>query len=369
MMNNSLTKKDALSGLLNFAVTRILILFTGTIFFSVFPQKDKPYRKLSSRELWDVQLVWDRFDSHWYQKLASQGYPQRIFTDYIQETWGFMPLYSICIKFLSALLGSSLFVTGVIFSNCCTLAALYFTYKLVQQKFGTGLQTITLLLICAGSFYLSIVYSEGLFVLLTTLVFYLCHKHRYGWALIIAGLASVTRIQGCLLFAIPTIEILSNNWRNSYKYIPAGLVSVLPMAALMFYLNTTCGQPLAFLNIQHAWGSANLYPLQGLLSLFDSNTPNSSIINTLFWVMILGIVLSCYRKLPLSYVVFSVLYFLLSTSNEMVYGTTRYMLGILPLFVAVSLSNNLVRQFFIALNLLFLAITIATFVTNTATFI
>jgi Gpi18-like mannosyltransferase len=368
-MSGTLVKKPLIVGLLKFLETRLIILFIGALCFAIFPQHGQPYRQKTTQQVISLKAVWNKFDSHWYQKLAHEGYPQRAFTDEIQETWGFMPLYPLLISLLRWLFGGNLFYTGIFISNVCTLTALYIIYKLTQEKFNTGNETVSLILTCAGSFYLSIVYAEGLFILLTALVFYLTHKKHYGWALVIAGLASVTRIQGCLLFVIPGIEILNHNIRTSFKYIPALLLSVLPIVLLMFFLNQICGEPLAFLKIQHAWGSSDLFPLQGFVGLLHGNRLGSSITNTFFWIMILAIVIACYRKLPLSYVIFTLLYFLLSTSNEIVYGTTRYMLGILPLFVAVSLSSPSVKQFFIFINILFLALTISAFVTSTATFI
>jgi Gpi18-like mannosyltransferase len=368
-MSLPLAKRDLLRGALRFIETRLLIILIGGICYTIFPKHGQVYHQKNIRESIDIKHVWDNFDSHWYQKLAFEGYPQRTFTDSIQETWGFLPLYPMLIKFFSWIFGGDLFYAGIFVSNICTLIGLFIIYKLARDKFKTGVETVSLIMTCAGSFYLSIVYADGLFLLLTALVFYLSHKNKYGWALIIAGLASVARIQGCLLFIIPFIDIIKYQFRTCYKYIPAGIISLLPMAALMTYLYKTCGEPLAFIKIQHAWGSANLFPLQGFIHLLSPDFPGSSVINALFWVLIIGLVLSQYKKLPLSYLIFTLLYFLLSTSNEIVYGTTRYMLGVLPLFFAVSLSRNYIKEFFIILNLLFLGITIVAFVTATATFI
>lgn len=366
---NTPVKKSLLQIFVIFIVTRMLILLVGALSFSIFPQRGEVYKKKPVREVLSIQDTWSKFDCNWYQKLAKEGYPERPFTNTVQETWGFMPLYPLCIAFITWLFGLGFFVSGMVVSNVCTLAALYFIYKLAQEKYGSGILTVSLILVSAGSFYLSIVYAEGLFLLLTSLVFYLSNKKRYGWAFILAGLASITRIQGCLLFAIPAIDLLIYHRKMILRYIPALLFSLLPMVFLMGYLYQTCGEPLAFLKIQHAWGSAELFPLQGFLGLISGKRPGASLTNALFWIMILWVVLLNYRKLPVSYLVFTGLYFLLSTSNESLYGATRYMLGILPVFIAVSISSDHVRQFFILINILFLALTISAFVTQTFTFI
>ncbi|MES2809053.1 MAG: hypothetical protein V4619_10535 [Bacteroidota bacterium] len=368
-MSNTSIKKDLLLGSLRFIETRLLIVLIGMICYAILPQRGEIYQQKTIAQSSNIKNVWDNFDSQWYQRLAAEGYPNRQFTDDKQETWGYMPLYPILLRAFAWLFGGNLFYTGIAISNLCTLLGLFFIYKLAQKKFSSGLEIVTLMLTCTGSFYLSIVYTEGLFILLTGLVFYLTHQQKYGWALIIAGLASVTRIQGCLLFIIPGIEILALHLRTWYKFIPAFLIAILPMVALMVYLNATCAEPLAFIKIQHAWGSTQTYPLQGIVNLFTVKLTGSSLVNIMFWLMILGIVLLQYRKLPLSYTLFTLFYFLLSTSNEIVYGTTRYMLGVLPLFIAVALSSNHLKQLFLIINLLFLGITIAAFVTVTPAFI
>ncbi len=368
-MSSTLLKKDLKLILLKFIETRLLIIFIGAVGFALFPERGQDYYEKGLREIADIKVTWDRYDSEWYQRLAAEGYPQRPFTNDIQETWGFMPLYSIIINLVSRVVGGDLFWIGIAISNICSLVAMYFIYKVAQEQFKTGIETINSILICAGSFYLSVVYTEGLFVMLTALVFYFSFKKNYGWALIFAGLASITRIQGCLLYAIPAIEILRHHLKGFYKYIPAFLLSLLPMATFMLYLYNTCGEPLAFIKIQNAWASSSTYPLQGIINLFTDNKLGKSSVNTFFWVLILGFVLYNYRKMPLSYTVFTILYFLLSTSNELVYGTTRYMLGILPVFFAVSVSSTYLKQVFYLINVLFLAITICSFITNISSFI
>lgn len=352
-----------------FLITRGLVFGLGVYNYSIFPERGEKYQKRELSEVTSLETVWKRWDSDWFEKLAQDGYPQKPFSDQVQETWGFMPLYSILMAGLSCLSGLSLFASGMLISNVCTFMLLLVLYKLAEEKYAKGIEAITLLLISAGSFYLSIVYSEGLFVLLSALVFYFTHKKWLGWALIVAGLASVTRIQGCLLFVIPGIELIMTYRRDLFRYIPWMLASLLPMALFMGYLYQSCGEPLAFIKIQNAWGSEALMPLLGFSGLFRGVRTGGSLVHAFYWLMILGLTLSCYRKLPLSYVIFTVLYFLLSTSNTSLFGSTRYMLGVIPVFLAVNLSTDHIRNIFIAVNLTLLTLMIADFVTNSFVFL
>ncbi len=352
-----------------FFVTRLLIFIIGALSYSMFPENGQVHQKKTISEALNIRNTWERFDSGWYEKLAQEGYPERKFTDDVQETWGFMPLYPMVMNVVSRIPGLNLFISGLLISNICSFLAMFFLYRLTEDKFGRGMRAVTLLMISAGGFYMNIVYPSGLFVLLTAMVFYFSYKQNYSWALIIAGLASVTRIQGCLLFVIPCIDILFSHGRSSYRYLPALVLGLLPMSFLLLYLGITSGEPLAFIKIQHAWGSSDLFPLQGFLSVFSGVRPGGSLTNACFWLVMLGSVLYCYKKMPLSYLVFTVLYFLLSTSNNLLYGSARYMLGLIPVFIAISISPYYIRQIFILINLLFLSLMISAFVTNTMTFL
>ncbi len=352
-----------------FVVTRVLIIVIGALSYSMFPEHGQVHQKRTISEALNIKNTWHRFDSGWYEKLAREGYPERQFTDQNQETWGFMPLYPMLMNLISRITGLTHFASGLFISNICSFLAMLFFYKLAEERYGRGIRAVTLLMISAGGFYLNILYPSGLFVLLSAMVFYFSYKQKYSWAFIIAGLASVTRIQGCLLFFIPFIEVLFSQGKNSYRYFPAIVLGLLPMAFFMTYLGLTSGEPLAFIKIQNAWGSSGLYPLQGFLNIFNGVKPGGSLTNACFWLIMLGAVLYNYKKLPLSYVIFTLLYILISTSNSLLYGSARYMLGLLPVFIAISISPFYIRQFFILVNILFLSLMISAFVTGSMTFL
>ncbi len=141
-MSSTLLKKDLKLIFLKFIETRLLIIFIGAVGFALFPERGQDYYEKSLHEISNIKVTWDRYDSEWYQRLAAEGYPQRPFTNDIQETWGFMPLYSILINLVSRLLGGDLFWIGIIISNICSLVAVYFIYKVAQEQFKTGLETV-----------------------------------------------------------------------------------------------------------------------------------------------------------------------------------------------------------------------------------
>ncbi|MEI7603844.1 MAG: hypothetical protein WCJ19_02390 [bacterium] len=364
-----LTKKDWINITYLFLITRILVLFISIVGYSIFPQRGEVFYRRTAVEAVQIENIWNKFDSPLYEKLANEGYPNKPFNENDGGTWGFMPLYSMIIKGVSPIFANNNFITGIVISNIFTYIALLFIYKLLKEKFGSEKKAIKLLLISAGSFYLSIIYSEGLFLLLTALVFYFTHRKNYSLALFFAGLGAITRIQGGLLFIIPLLEIIFAYKWKFYKYIPIFLLSLIPLFCLMFYLQITCGEPLAFIKIQTSWGSPQTYPLQGFLAFVKGTASMGAYLNTMFWIFFGYFIISKHKILPISYIAFCIAFFLLSTSNETVYGTIRYTLPLIPLYIAASHSTEREYNYYLLLNVMFLSIAVTAFVTSTPTLI
>lgn len=352
-----------------FVSSRALVLFIGFIAFSIFPQRGESFHKRATSEVLDIQAIWNKFDCTWYQSLAHQGYPQQRFDPTRQSTWGFMPLYPLLIKAATLIVGQSYFWIGIVISNLCTLAALYVIYILMTETGHDGSRVLALLMLAGGTFYLSIVYTEGLFLLLTALVFWQALRKNHVLALLFAGLGAITRIHGFLLFILPIFEILKHHRLRSVKYLPALAVSLTPLAALLIYLYVTSGDALAIIDVQVAWGSVGVFPFQGLRALFNSNAALGTWVNTFFGAISIGILIKQRRKFPVSYLVFALMFVLISTSNEYIYGMTRYTIPLIPLYIAVVESSEILYQTYMVLNIAFLAINIAAFVTGAGTFI
>ncbi len=368
-------RKDVLfiTGL--FVFTRLLIVAVGMISFMFFSDRLEPFYGVTDKTFHDAfnfQKQWDVFDTGWYMSVAKDGYPQKPFENKEMSNWGFMPLYPILMKGGTYVFGDNYFLVGTLLSNVFTLAALLIINEFIKEKYGenTSTKVVTAILVSAGSFFLSIPYTEGLFLLIAVLVLYLTYKKKYSWAIILAGMATVTRTQGVTLFLVPTIDMIINLKWKAFKYIPFYLIALLPLAVFMYYLYRTCGEPLAFVEMQAAWGAKTLYPMQAFFSiLYRGKGYVVSTVNAIFWVIFMIPFVKNIKKIPVSWVIFAAVYFLLSTCTEVVYGTTRYVLGLLPAFVAIALSNKYYYKGFLLLNAMFLTLSIALFVNSVFLFV
>lgn len=369
-LNNFLTKAEWKWLTLTFVLTRTAVIGAGMAFSFIFPNNinDEIYLRIdvvNKSDIINVQRSWNKFDSTWLMSLTLNGYPQREFDTSQQETWGFMPLYPLTVRYASPLFLGNEYYTGLILSNIYSYLGIIFLYKLLKEKFQKAKKIIFTLLLSSGTFYLSIFYTDSLFFLLTVLTFYASHKKIYWLAFLCAGLGMVTRLHGLLLYIIPGIKILRTQKLGILKYIPIGIISALPLLGLMYYLKETTGEPLAFMKIQEAWGTAQFIPFQGFLGFLGEG--KSSIINILFWFSYFNIYAKSWRKHPVEYHIYSFFYLMLSTSNDVIFGATRYMLALIPLLVGIGYLSKKERQYFIALNLFFLGVFIAAFVSGLQT--
>lgn len=357
-----------------FLFTRIVIIVIGVISYMFFAEKVNPFYYDNGVKTFadalDFEEQWDKFDSGWYLSIAKNGYTHKPFSADTMENWGFMPLYPLLVWGAAQVLGPHHFVIGAVLSNIFSLAAVLLLTRFVRERFGKTDILVLALLMSAGTFFLSIPYTEGLFLLLSVMVFYLTYRKQYWLAVIVCGLAMVTRLQGVALFLIPTIEILFNDRKSFWKTFPFYFLSAIPLFLFMYHLYTVCGEPLAFIKIQSAWGASSLYPLQAFVSIFHFGKGFVvSAVNAAFWLIYIIIYVLNIKKLPWSYTVYSIVYFLLSTSTEVVYGTTRYVLCLIPAFIAVTFLSKRLLQGYMFLNVMFLALSITMFVTSIFLFV
>jgi hypothetical protein len=235
-----------------FLIWRILdflvIFFSQKIipYLGFFPYQDQ----LAGFNLptWISSLA--NFDGLHYVLIAKSGYAQ-----YEQA---FFPLYSLLIKFLSPLFSNNQLLTGIIISNVSFLLGLFIFLKYLKL-FSTNSNhfqpfiTIFFLLVFPTSFFFGAVYTEGLFFLLLTSTLYFLKKDRYFLVIILAFLASLTRLIGVFLL-IPIVFHLIKT-RVNFKKILVGLAPILGLLAYCFYLFKTTGDPLYFITSQPIFGA------------------------------------------------------------------------------------------------------------------
>lgn len=302
---------------------------------------------------------WAHWDGAWYAQIATEGYSAGA-----PASTAFFPLYPMLIRLGTALGGGPAF-WGVVVSLLATLFTLYFLYGIAEQLYNTGVaraSTLTLAFF-PTAFFLNAVYTEALFLALTTGCIWALYTRR---DLLLAGLlgalAAATRNLGLLLL----IPLLVEWYRNRREFGSAGLAGILlvPAGIIAYgiflagrfgdpfiaarqqeeYWGRTFVSPVA--TLQQAWQTAAedaSYWLQPVaLFLGSSSGPSLEASNTLnlaFFALLLVLLAVGFSVLPpglFLYSFFIVLLPILTPSPLFpLMSLPRFMLGVFPLFLVL----------------------------------
>jgi Gpi18-like mannosyltransferase len=155
-----------------FLITRVAIVLLG-VFSSFIILQNQWFGEPQS--ILDLFIRWD---SNWYLGIASEGY---FYTPGEQSSIAFFPLYPLLIKLFSLTLLNPKIV-GLLISNIAFLAGAIYLFKLVMLETKDrelASKTVWYLFIFPVSFFFSLVYTEGLFLLLAASSFYYARKQKW----------------------------------------------------------------------------------------------------------------------------------------------------------------------------------------------
>jgi len=296
------------------------------------------------------------FDGVHYLRIA-----QKLYEDTF--TQAFFPLFPLLIKIFSHILPRNLaldtrifvdpsyFYSGLFLSNVFFLISLPLLYKLYCLDFSKEISKLSLimLLLFPTSFYFVSIYAESLFLLLSICSIYFLRKEKFILASVFISLATATKIFGLLLIIVYLIESLRTKV-NTTKII--GLL-ITPLGFLIYvtYLKLAFGNPFYFLTSQSSFGAQRLVNglvflpqvLYRYLKILTSVTIFSlpylnAVLEVLFTVVALVFVLSLYKKMRLSYWLFTLSALILPSMTGTLSSMPRYVLvGFLALpFLAQS---------------------------------
>jgi hypothetical protein len=299
-----------------------------------------------------------RWDAIWYLRIAHDGYR-------VAGEARFFPLYPLLIRVGSWLTASTV-IAGVLVSTVSMFVALELIRRLTELELGAAPAQATTWFIAFGpvALFLSAVYSESLFLALSTATFYAARRGRWAWAGALGGLAAMTRIGGFLLF--PAIALLyyygprsdaeptpvRSWWKPRYRadrnllwlvLIPAA-AALVPMYMMLRGLG-----PAATLDAQEKYSNhAIVFPLvtawhgmltawHQLLNLQTGVYGGQELLQ--FGALVVGCValVGVFRRLPFAYGAYVALDFLLHLStptiSDPLLGFDRYTSMCFPLFM------------------------------------
>jgi Gpi18-like mannosyltransferase len=211
---------------------------------------------------WDLFTHWD---AAWYEQIVTQGYDYA--DDGEMHNIAFFPLFPILVRSVMAL-GIPFVIAGFLVNNLALLGAMILLYRWADERHGVNAArwATAVMAWCPFSLFGTVVYTEGLFLLLSTAALRAFEKQQYVRAGLWGALTTATRVTGVAL--IPTFLLVAWRERRPVTAYVAGLAVGLGLLAYMVYCAIHVGDPLAFVHVQKAWGTASGVNWKGWLDTF-----------------------------------------------------------------------------------------------------
>lgn len=321
-------------------------------------------------------LVWvfANMDGRHLLDIASKGYEKFNFA--------YFPLYPAAISFIRNIVLIQYVYIGLFISLACFFGAAFYIYKIVKLDYSESIAKTTILIfsIFPLSFFYQAVYTDSLFVFLSTACFYHFRKKEWMIAGFFGYFMCLTRLVGIALPIVLFTEWFTPNrvtlttWRkNINPFLKGAFISIMLTSAGFFsylvYLHIFHGNYLLFQKSFSAWQQSSLvfppqvfYRYLKILLVVDKSL-------FVYWISVFELIctfiylyLSYYaiKKIRLSYGLLMFLIILIPTFTGTFAGMPRYALHMFPIFLTIALlieNNTLLKKavvvVFVLLGLIF----------------
>lgn len=315
---------------------------------------------------------WGSFDGVHYLSIAVFGY---------SNDFGFFPLYPLLIRIVATVFGMRPqideipFFAALLLSDIFFLASLFVFYKLIRLDHNESVtfRSVFFLLLFPASFFFVSLYAESLFFLLLLLSFYFARKKQWFTATIFGVLLSATRLVG--IFILPAL--LYEYFREG-GYKERGWKGLLPLLlipvgtiAFSIYNFILTSNFFAFISAQGNFG--NNRSVDTIVLIPQTLVRYAKILTSLsqtqyeWWISLLEVGLFslvclllfyAWRKhVRASYLLFSLLAFLLPVHSGTFTGLPRYAIVLFPIYIAFGLIHNVwIRTVILVLSTLLLSV-------------
>jgi hypothetical protein len=286
-----------------------------------------------------VATAFAAWDSQHFLYLSLEGYQRRPPRE--APFNAFYPLWPALIRLCSGSTPQSHLIAALVLSNLLSLAALFLFHQLVLTRHGPAAAHAALLLLLSfpSAFYLSLPYSESLFLLLAVLLFlFLDAGHARGVALA-AFLAALTRAPG-LFLALPIAAHLI--WTRERR--PSRLLlCCAPMLGFLCYLavmQVATGDALTGFKVYGYYAVDRVRDWESLLRALSPPSGlaihgfGDSALDRALFVLLLA-ALPLIARLGPAYLVYALAVGVMPAPANSFTSFNRYLLVVFPLFVAL----------------------------------
>ena len=297
--------------------------------------------------------IWSVWDTKWYVSIAEDGYSTQKYPFTKIDNKGFLPVYPILLYIVgNGLFFGNIHIAGIVVSNLFLILSLFFLILLVRSESKlkdvvNEKELFLYTLLFPTSYYLSAIYPESLFLLLSILIFYCVQKEKIFLACLLFSIACLTKTFGIFL-CIPIIYFtITKRHTISFTKLLGYIVTLMVLPILYcIHMYVISGDPFAYIHIQqgffrHTW----IEPFTLIITKIITLNPYS-LWTTSFIVFGLAALVTSYRKIPYTYTLYGICYILFTPFTGVLEGSSRYMasLFILPIALATSVRREDVRN-------------------------
>ncbi len=298
------------------------------------------------------RCFWERFttagDAYYYKLIAENGYAR---TGEDVNAIVFYPLYPLLMGALGALLGGRTALAGVIVSQVCYGLSSVALAALAKKECAHPGAVLAAYWLYPFGFFCLGVFTEGLFLLLTILGLYLIRERRWLLAGLVGALCALTRVQGVLLL-LPGVYCA---WRDcraqkrwSWRY-PAVIGPALGFGLYLCLNKAVCGSFFAFQYYEsiEPWWQTPQWLGATVAQQADMILQYPGIADWIYWPQLVlyflaaALLMAGYRReLDTAWLLYGTAYLGMCYTASWLISGCRYMLGCIPLYLAVGRLKN-----------------------------
>jgi hypothetical protein len=344
-----------------FIANRLALLVVGLLSAALLPSGigAQPGNLVWHHPAPAVLEIWARWDAEWYLLIASEGYDvgdRLVGLGLAYEksaAAGFLPLYPLLIRALTPIFGAV--AAGVLISNICLFLSLVLLDRLVRVEVrgqageSAGVAACAALLLHPSSFFLSAVYSEALFLVLSLGAFLAARTRRFEVAGVLGGLATLTRPFGVLLI-LPLVwewwrwrgepheatvrcgRTLNGLWILA---VPIGLAGYFWFCRLVF------GDPLALYHRQERWRGGLSGPWRAFVRWWETGPTahgaHGSTVELVIAIVSLAMLVAMARRMRPSYTLYAAAAMTLALGSSL-WSFSRLSVTLFPFFILIGMA-------------------------------
>jgi len=318
-----------------------------------------------------VLTVWD---GRWYLRIAVHGYPTSVPQgDFyhgtgrqVQSAVAFFPLYSLLMRALDRILPGGADVAGAVLALLIGALATVVVWVVADKVAGRTVadRAAVLFAFSPGAFVLSLVYAEGLLVLLSAGCLLALLERRWLLAGGLAALAGATRPNATAVMLACAWAAGVAIWRDrEWRAVVAPLLAPVGMLAFFAFLWWHTGEPLIWFRVEsQGWGErldfgrSNLGVFADLVTR-PMHNPNHVLLALSMVTAVVLMVILVRAKLPAVLNVFALSGLILVMASH-INARPRFIFVAFPLVIALAKATARRPAVFVVLTALFAASTV-----------